>query len=279
MTVKLVYFTGTGNTEFISKRMEEVIRKEVEGKELSLADAESVESVLDNGLSIDEDLVLGIGYPIYDYMPPRVVKEFCESVITQMSTTGIKIKGVFFYATYASAHLDSHAHLFEMFQRAGVPVYNQEYFKGTGASAFLYMGANNPLTKSHKCFETNIDDKVKSFITDTYRRIQENEVIDDISYNRFNRIHQQFSKVTFGLLFYRNLKVNDQCTKCGKCVKSCPDSNLSINQNGVLIDRPNHCMKCLKCVTTCPAKAINFTSRGRKGDYRREDIRELYFRN
>jgi len=49
---------------------------------------------------------------------------------------------------------------------------------------------------------------------------------------------------------------NDNCIKCGKCVKICPAKALTMTRNGVKIDK-EICIRCYCCHEVCPANAID----------------------
>ncbi|MCF6149892.1 MAG: 4Fe-4S binding protein [Candidatus Kuenenia sp.] len=48
----------------------------------------------------------------------------------------------------------------------------------------------------------------------------------------------------------------DACTKCMICVNRCPDSCISINEEGFPFTDYNNCKGCMICMEECPSKAI-----------------------
>lgn len=56
----------------------------------------------------------------------------------------------------------------------------------------------------------------------------------------------------FGL----ELHANKSCTKCGLCVKECPEHNIKLNDNGK-IKFGFSCMMCMRCIYNCPQKSIS----------------------
>ena len=56
-------------------------------------------------------------------------------------------------------------------------------------------------------------------------------------------------------LFGKDLKVKNNCTKCGKCANDCPTQNISM-----IPDKPRFgwkCIICMRCIYGCPVNAIN----------------------
>ena len=49
----------------------------------------------------------------------------------------------------------------------------------------------------------------------------------------------------------------DVCTKCGRCVQTCPLQNVSFNHEGN-VEWKGHCTHCLRCYHTCPRHAVNY---------------------
>jgi ferredoxin len=45
------------------------------------------------------------------------------------------------------------------------------------------------------------------------------------------------------------------CTRCGKCVKTCPTGNISINER---VEFGDNCDTCFGCVQICPSRAVHF---------------------
>jgi adenylylsulfate reductase subunit B len=46
------------------------------------------------------------------------------------------------------------------------------------------------------------------------------------------------------------------CLSCGACVKVCPGSLITLQDNGAHIPRPERCWGCASCVKECAAGAI-----------------------
>ena len=56
--------------------------------------------------------------------------------------------------------------------------------------------------------------------------------------------------------FGQSLKVSDDCTRCGWCVRNCPTQNISITGPSEKPKFSDRCIICTRCFYGCPAKAI-----------------------
>ncbi len=268
MNIKLVSFSGTGNTEFLSKRISE---------SLQLLEDFSVKNLRVDDITKDFDVkegdILGIGFPVFDYNPPRIIMEF----ITKLKPAQDPIP-VFIFSTYSSSPRDCNAHVIDMFQNKNYYVISQNSFKAPGASVFLY--SNPKLLQSKTVFDKNIKDKITNFsksIQSSLSIFYSKPYFVPYKFDPFNKIHQSISNKLFGLLFYKNLNIDKNCNNCSICIKNCPDNNLFIKDKKVTISSKNSCSKCLRCVKECGNKAINFTSTKRRGNYTDKIIENAYY--
>lgn len=266
MNVKIVYFSGTGNTKFLSEKLLQKFKE----KEVSDIELVPVEDALGDIRSFEcEDTILGIGYPVYDLMPPNIIMEF----VGKLNKTKFP-NAAFVFSTYTTNPLDSNYYIIQKLQDKGFHVATQENFKAPGASSYFYSNPNYPIVKGKSVFCKGINWQIDNFVINILD--SNNRANIPIQYHRLHNFHQTFSKMIFGNLFYRNLKTNNSCNNCGQCAKSCPTSNLLMQEGKLIIKNSNGCMRCLRCVQTCNKKAINFTSSKRTGSYTREMIESAY---
>ncbi len=266
MQVKIVYFSATGNTEFLSEKIIQKFReKEVDDIELI-----PVEDALNDTGSFEcGKYVLGIGYPVYDFMPPDTIIDFLNK-LAKISSQNI----AFVFSTYSSNPLDSNYYIIDKLQEKGFHVSTQDNFKAPGASAYIYSNPNYPIVKGRSVFCKGINQQIDNFVISILN--SNNQPNIPIHYNHHHKLYQTLSKMTLGNLFYRNLKKNNNCINCGQCAKTCPTSNLITKDGKLIIKKSNDCLRCLRCVLVCSKKAINFTSWGRTGNYTRETIENAY---
>ncbi len=48
----------------------------------------------------------------------------------------------------------------------------------------------------------------------------------------------------------------DACTRCGRCVTTCPEHVLALAEEGLRFVQPEACTYCGLCETLCPEQAV-----------------------
>ena len=59
----------------------------------------------------------------------------------------------------------------------------------------------------------------------------------------------------------KSVRIADDCTKCGVCVKTCPMNNFALENKKAA--HKNNCTVCYRCVNECPQKAITVVFHGK----------------
>lgn len=111
-------------------------------------------------------------------------------------------------------------------------------------------------------------------VDDIARRLQEGMVETDIDRGDFAWVK---SRVIYPFFFRRLMKSSkfhhtDACISCGKCINSCPQSNIIRNDDGSPI-WGDDCAFCLRCYHLCPRHAVAYGNATRnKGQYLHPDF-------
>lgn len=279
MRMVLYYFSGTGNTRIISEKiLEKAVRagQDVDGS--AGTGTEPVETVLlpvdqaqRDGIVIEPDTIFGIGFPVYDLMPPEIVCSFVQALPDARPG-----QSAFVFSTYTSFPLDANRYVIELLQQKGYRVVAEKSFKAPGAVAYVYANPELPVIRGEAVFGKGTDRTIESFVLQILRGVRIAAPEIRIRPHPLRKFHQAFSRLVMGNLFYRNLRVSAECTGCGLCVKNCPSANLSLENGSLRVLDANGCLRCMRCIVRCPARAINFTSVRRRGDYTRSTIEMLY---
>lgn len=239
------YFTGTGNSLYIAKQIEEnplSIPQIIHRKNQEYA-ADSI----------------GIVAPVYGHEVPLMVKDFMQKAVFHTD---------YFYMilTYGNRHGGA-AELAKKFcDECGIAV---NYIR-------VIMMADNWLPGFDMNEQKRIDKKVEENLA---------VILDDLAAHKNgisevtdeDRIaHQQFLN-RMSLMpadaWQHLLRVTDDCSGCGICEKVCPSASVHM-VNGKAVHIPGSCQTCLACAHACPQKAIQLTIPEVNSDarYRNEHI-------
>ncbi len=251
--ITIFYFTGTGNTLFLSKLItEECKNKEIE---CNLID---ISSINNEDITFSEDTVYGFTYPVYSYGPPRIYFNFLRKLK--------KVKEKSIKAFVISNAGESEGSAIDI-------VMNKLHKKG-----FDIIG-RYPLYMPHNCspfWELFPKEKEDKLISESKKAIP--IVVNTIlggnkpSYKKTNPLLYLFYRISYwgfrvvGIRFiYPFFKVDSNCNSCGYCAKICPMKNISM-VNG----KPkwkNNCEVCLRCINYCPKKSIQLFNSTKFGRY------------
>ena len=241
-----LYFSGTGNSEYIAK----LFSRNMNAKCLSIEDD------ADFSLELKAHNTIAFCYPIYGSRVPRIMREFVERHMSDLSSKKLIIFAVqnFFSGDGARVFTD-------MFWEGTVDVIYAEHFN---------MPNNIPNTLMLKHASNRKIKKYKRKAEVKMNRICNNIRQSVVKKRGFSRISEWLGCIqgkpwqgdskdngTNSGIEHKaknSVKVHTQCNSCNLCVKICPMKNLT-NQDG-LIKQQNNCTVCYRCVNRCPQKAI-----------------------
>ncbi|MDD2889391.1 MAG: EFR1 family ferrodoxin [bacterium] len=237
-SISIIYFSGTGNTEFVTNLLSQNLNKTYN------VDVFKVEEILKQKVKYEPDKydIIGIGYPIYGFNAPLIIYDFANS----LNTSGKK--KVFLFSTCAGPTYLNDVASYGLKQKLTRKGYNVFYEKQ------FYMPPN--------IFIKYEDEANKQLCNAVLPKTQ--KMAEDIKLNKENVRKDGFIPKLFGWLFlfekwgwwalgkdFRTLK---SCNLCQKCVQSCPRSNIYIKNNHIKFKLS--CIACFRCVYGCPNKAI-----------------------
>ncbi len=230
MKTAICYFSGTGNTFYIAKRLKEAL------PESDLLFIPSIQK--DKLMEYDR---IGLLFPTYWFGPPIVVLDF--------------IKGLNF---------NKNAELFTVINSGGGPFLSAHILKATLKRKHLRLDNAMYVTMPDNyliLYSVN-DEANKRILAKAEIRIS--EIIENLTNNNQVHIKPHF----FGWLrpiiklagkiatrTDRNYIVTN-CNGCLQCVKLCPMNNIIYKD--AKISFKHNCSGCLGCFNICPVQAINY---------------------
>lgn len=251
MSIKICYFSGTGNSYFIAKKLNDYFKN---SEMIPI-----VKALSNNNKDIEGEKII-IVFPVYALTIPIPVRMFLE-------------EANFINATYFCAVATRLGIKFSDFKRINrliKPHKLKSHF-------IINMGSNDVKVKNYKCpsdLELKEIEEVALSEIERIKRVIENEEIsvdDDTNYIEsllYNDYRGKiiewmvpkmmtFSKYIGGVNYFY---VNSKCNGCGICSKVCLSRKISIyNKQPVWCDK-TLCYMCYACINYCPVKAVEIES-------------------
>jgi len=263
--VALFVFSGTGNTYYVAKKIQDAF------SDSFVCSVYSMEKhMLDASKIIEDADLVGIGYPIYGSSLPEIVFEFINRLDTHQ-------KRAFTFCTQMMFSGDGAAYGGRILGKKGFEVLWQEHFNmpnNLTDVGFLHLFDPGSDEKIQKRIEKKANRLVKRIESMKPRKMGSNPfslflgLLQRLPYDGFKhskrppriRIHQK------------------ACIACGTCVDLCPSGNLFFKE-GILCDE-DKCILCYRCVNHCPTGALTvFSKKPLKkpylGPYKGFDIRTV----
>lgn len=256
----IFYFSGTGNTRHVAKRLAERTGERL----FNLADElrkDSGEGFLHYTLETDERV--GFAFPVHSWGPPSIVMDF----VKRLALDNYENHYCYFVCTCGDDVGETCDLLKQGLAKRG-------YRLDAGFNVFM------PNTYvSFPGFDIDDEETTVRKMREAEPRIaQIGEMIASRKQSCFELmkgacpwlksyvVRPMFNRF---LLTDKPFKVTDDCISCGKCAAVCPTGNIKMVDG-----RPQwqgHCTNCLACYHYCPAHAIMYGNlTRRKGQYNYE---------
>ncbi len=244
--IALFFFSGTGNTQFVSKKITDIFRS---SEECSLYSIEK--HLIDASKIIETSDLIGLAYPIYGSSIPLIVREFIERLEPSD-------KEAFVLCTQLMFSGDGAAYGGRLLEKKGFKVLWQEHFRMPNNITDLRI-----LTSKKKPNYAKIDRSVEKKASKFAKRILSGKP---------QRKGSNFMSLLLGLLqrfpyekieqsaYKEAIRINHElCSMCNKCILLCPTANLE-SKDGLIIAKDN-CTLCYRCINHCPERAMHILSK------------------
>lgn len=245
-SIILFYFSGTGNTKYVSKMLTEELKQL--GGDVSI---NSIDSTIDfNNLNINKYDLIGLAYPIYGFGTPDIIFDFVKKLPT------LETKNLFILKTaadYISINHSSSLKLSKTLKRKG---YNLFYDRIIVMPSNWVVEYNDSLEKQLlKVVPNKVRHMSKELLTVEKRVYKPNIMLQFLS-NGVSYFEENLGARYFG----KSLYSNDSCTNCGKCIIECPKKNISTKDSKLHFS--DSCIWCMRCIYSCPQNAIRSKGMG-----------------
>ncbi len=231
----IFYFTATGNSLYVARQLAD------EGTELL-----SIPQLMKQGKYEFEADEIGIVYPIYGHMPPRMVREFIKKA-------RLKADYKFAVLTYGNRKCNAVEIWDDVSRQAGTPF---DYIT-------TVIMVDNWLPNFDMAEQMKIDKKIPESLrrvtADITARKRWHEPVTDIEraqHEGFMRYTGADPEVGFVMRSEKYFRVTGACIGCAVCAEVCPRGNYELTPEGV--KTKGDCDFCFACIQNCPQKAIQF---------------------
>lgn len=247
--VVIFYFSGTGNTWWVSEKMAQLFRDS--GVKSAVYSIEALKPGEADELINSADLA-GFGYPIYGSDLPLLIMDFLKRLAP------VNGKRAFVFCTQWMYSGDGARTGSEFLTNKGFTVPWGEHFfmpNNVCITAFAML----PYTNDKKRINRRLDKTGQRIGCFVQKIVTGQRCLT--GFNPFAVFLGNIQRVPFRKTLHklRNLVDIDhnKCINCGDCVQFCPVGNISYNQAGV-IKTSNKCIICLRCYNFCPVSAVTF---------------------
>ncbi len=232
------YFSGTGNSYFVAKR----IAKGINGSLKSLL-------ALDGDCGIFADIVCFV-FPSYDFKPPRKVIE----IISKLES--FQAKHVIAISTYGIALAKTLVHFERVLKEKKIVLTSGYGIKmpHNAVGSIIFTDDDNQIILDKA--ERRVKSIIANINSKNFGVIEKTTVFEGMT------ILKQLPKVLklVFILIFKGAKalefsVTENCNSCFQCQKICPVNNIVILEGKPTFK--DRCTSCFACLQWCPKRAIH----------------------
>ncbi|MGF7118833.1 EFR1 family ferrodoxin [Methanobacterium oryzae] len=257
--IDFYYFSGTGNTLLVVKKMQETF--EENGIKVNLYKIEESDPK-----SVNLDHTIGIGFPVAFFSTYPFVWDFLKSLPNANGTD------IFMVDTLGGISGGIVGPLQEIIKKKG--------YNPIGAKE-IQMPLNIFFIQDAKTNETKVKKgliEAEKYALDLINKKSEWDRVPVLSEGMylFSKGLLKLTKANMHQKWFKFGIKEDECRKCGICVKLCPLKNITM-EKGKYPERGLNCEYCLRCASFCPRHAIpckfNYKSKTYRGAKAKEFLK------
>jgi ferredoxin len=255
--VDFYYFSGTGNTYLVVKKMKETFEKYgIEANMYKIEDS--------NPENINLDRIIGLGFPIAELSTYEFVWDFINALPQAKDT---KIFMVDTLGGFSGGIVGPVRQIVK--KKDYTPIGACEIVMPPNV---FYIQDEKVCKKKVKKGLKKAEKYAKALIKGKAKWGRVPVLSDAVYYTSLLGLKVTETNLNQKLLYLTPDK--DKCSKCGTCVELCPIDNIKMEE-GEYPENLMHCQYCLRCVSFCPKKAIKCPINFKGKTYRACKAKEL----
>lgn len=262
MDVCIFYFSGTGNTWWVSNKLVEELKNKgrtANAYSIEMLDREQTLELMENSSAVI------FGYPVYGAYLPGPMKEFLDDLPEPSKN---KAAGIF--CTQMKASGDGAWFYHKVLEDKGFDIkWTFHFLMPNNISLRIFpLPYSVESTKLNKIFdkcEVKIENAADSIAMNT-PSLTGNGILSLLIGLTQRPAYKHYTKRPFKSPY----KVNpEKCVNCMRCIQICPEGNIKLVDGK--IEFGDNCTFCMRCYNYCPKTAISaygFAHGDKKKPYR-----------
>jgi NAD-dependent dihydropyrimidine dehydrogenase PreA subunit len=249
-----IYFSGNGNTKYAV----EVLASKLGVNQDNILSIEENEDKIKNTI-INADTII-IAYPIILCYIPKILSDF---IIDHLKW--FEGKKILTLVTQACFSFDGGVLVFRLLKKHHIPFKKLSNIHIKMPIVVCDMKLINP-TK---------DEEIIKLKNDAYKKLDEcsriilngGHIHDGSEWARpIAFLRQRMFYLNRIKNYYKGVKINNNCIKCGLCINCCPMKNF-VEKDGI-IESEEKCIQCYRCANRCPQNAITIWGKNIQWKYK-----------
>lgn len=251
MKFLVFYFSGTGNTKWVSEKFREILI--AKGQEINLLSVENIDpqEIPKIELLLKDADIIGFANPIYGGNLPPIMMSLIHNIISIANRNRL-YKPIFFINTFA-------------YINGFGPICTKKLIKNSGLKLIGYLNiqiCNNissPVLKVKQISKSKLEQRKESAVfklTEFAKKLIEGRnYIEGIGLYLIPNIFIRMKSKKSIRNNYQSLSVDiNTCKKCMQCINHCPTHSISFNNNH--FEFAPTCTACMRCYNNCPSFSI-----------------------
>lgn len=244
--ILILFHSGVGNTRYIATKMHEQLSM---SHSVDLYSIEAIPKYVD----INNYTALIIGFPIYHSHPSKRILAFVRSLERLHNPIPTYLFDT--CSMYAANAIRIFSKL--CVEKNLIPVLSRD-FKGCPATDGTLLV---PSIKRFFRFPKNLNSIINRDLNDFCALINKPPFHPNIPRFKLYSIPNYPNKIAGHMIQSKIHLIQNECTRCNKCVRNCPVNAISINQEGYPHIDMKQCESCYRCVHHCPTHSLSLNKK------------------